>query len=157
MLTTWSTASRLGLPGITVLLFFWNKLKTTKWDIKFWLESDTLKPCFDIHFLRCHCVTYWRLNKMTVILQTTFFWMKMFVLRLRFYWNRFLTVQVTIRQYLHGWWIGAVQDDMFYLNQFDNDLLTTNGLTGSQWVTFRVYDSLSTINATYSLPRNSYD
>ena len=59
---------------------------------------------------------------MAAIFQTTFWngfsWMKMFEYRLKFHWNLFLRVQLTIFQHWFRWWLGAVQATSHYLNQW---------------------------------------
>ena len=58
---------------------------------------------------------------MDAISQTTFSnalsWMKMFEFRLKFHWNLFPRVQLTIFQHWFRWWLGAVQATSHYLNQ----------------------------------------
>ena len=54
--------------------------------------------------------------------QTTFSnafsWMKIYEFRLRFHWNLFLRVQLTIFQHWFRWWLGADQAASHYLNQW---------------------------------------
>ena len=63
-------------------------------------------------------LTHWGRDKMGAISQTTFSiafsWMKMFKYRLKFHWNVFLMVQLTIFQH----WLDAVQATNHYLNQW---------------------------------------
>ena len=66
-------------------------------------------------------LTHWGRDKMDAISQTTsssaFSWMKMFEFRLKFQWNLFLGVQLTIFQHWFRWWLGSVQATNHYLNQ----------------------------------------
>ena len=59
---------------------------------------------------------------MAAISQTTlsnsFSWMKMSEFRLKFHWNSFHRVQLTIFQYWFRWWLGAVQATSHYLKQW---------------------------------------
>ena len=67
-------------------------------------------------------LTHWDRDKMNAILQMTFpsafSWMKMYYFRLRFHWNLFVGVQLTIFQYWFRKWLVAVQATSHYLNQW---------------------------------------
>ena len=67
-------------------------------------------------------LTHWGRGKMDAISQTTFSnefsWMKMYEYRLKFHWNLFLRVQLTIFQHWFRYWLGAVQATSHYLNQW---------------------------------------
>ena len=67
-------------------------------------------------------LTHWGWDKMTTIFQTTFSIafssMKMCEFRLRFHWNLFLSVKLTIFQHWFRWWLGADQGTSHYLNQW---------------------------------------
>ena len=67
-------------------------------------------------------LTHWGRDKMNAISQTTFSsafsWMKMFEFRLKFHWNMFLRVQLTIFQHWLRLWLGAGQATSHYLNQW---------------------------------------
>ena len=66
--------------------------------------------------------THWGRDNMDAISQTTFssafLWMKMLKFLLRFLWNLFLRVQLTIFQHWFRLWLGAVQATSHYLNQW---------------------------------------
>ena len=73
--------------------------------------------------IQVYCyLTHWGRDKMDAISQTTFSrafsWMKIFEFRLKFHWNLFLRVQLTIFQHWFRWWLGAVQATSHYLNQW---------------------------------------
>ena len=78
------------------------------------------------HAHMCHLasneLTHWGRDKMPAISQTTlsnsFSWMKMLEFRLKFHWNLFLRVQLTIFQHWFRWWLGADQATSHYLNQW---------------------------------------
>ena len=65
---------------------------------------------------------HWDRDKMDAISQTTFSnafsWMKMFEYRLKFHWNLFIRVQLTIFQHWFRQWLGTVQATSHYLNQW---------------------------------------
>ena len=67
-------------------------------------------------------LTHWGRDKMDTISQTTFSsalsWMKMLEFRLKFHWNMFLRVQLTIFQHWFRQWLGAGQATSHYLNQW---------------------------------------
>ena len=67
-------------------------------------------------------LTHWGRDKMDAISQTTFssafLWMKLLEFLLRFLWNLFLRVQLTIFQHWFRLWLGAVQATNHYLNQW---------------------------------------
>ena len=67
-------------------------------------------------------LTHWGRGKMDAISQTTFSnefsWMKMYEYRLKFHWNLFLRVQLTVFQHWFRYWLGAVQATSHYLNQW---------------------------------------
>ena len=89
-------------------------------------------------------LTHWGRDKIDAISQTTFWstfsWMKMFEFRLKFHWNLFLRVQLTIFQHWFRYWLGAVQATSHYLNQWWLDYrriyapLGLNELTDTLWV-----------------------
>ena len=66
-------------------------------------------------------LTHLSLDKMSAILLTTFsnvfLWMKKHEFRLKFQWNLFLRVQLTIFQHWFRYWLGADQVTSHYLNQ----------------------------------------
>ena len=66
-------------------------------------------------------LTYWGRKKMAAICQTTFSnafsWMRMYEFRLKFHWNLFHRVQLTISQHWFRWWLGAGQATSQCLNQ----------------------------------------
>ena len=67
-------------------------------------------------------LTHWGRDQMDAISQRTFSnpfsWMKMFEYRLKFHWNVFSEVQLTIFQRWFRYWLGAVQATSHYLNQW---------------------------------------
>ena len=69
-----------------------------------------------------HMLTHWCWDKMDAISQTTFrstfSWMKMFEIRLKFHWSLFLRVQLTIFQHWFRKWLGAVQVTTHFRNQW---------------------------------------
>ena len=66
-------------------------------------------------------LTHWGRDKKDAISQTTFSnafsWMKLLEFWLKFHWNLFLRVQLTIFQHWFRYWLGAVQATSHYLNQ----------------------------------------
>ena len=58
---------------------------------------------------------------MAAISQTTcsnaFSWMKVFEFKIKFHWNTFLGVQLTICQHWFRWWLGPIQVTGHFLNQ----------------------------------------
>ena len=73
-------------------------------------------------YLWYQVLTHWGRDKMAAIFQTTFSngfsWMKMFEFRLKFHWNLFLRVQLTISQHWFRQWLGDDQATSHYLNQW---------------------------------------
>ena len=67
-------------------------------------------------------LTHWGRDKIAAIAQMTFShafsWMKMYELRLKFHWNLFPRVQLTILQHWFRQWLGAVQATNHYLKQW---------------------------------------
>ena len=67
-------------------------------------------------------LTHWCRDKMDAIYQTTFSiafsWMKIYKFRLRFHWNLFLGVQLTIFQHWFRWWLGTDRATSHYLKQW---------------------------------------
>ena len=65
-------------------------------------------------------LTHWGRDKMAAVFQTTFSnafsWMKMCEFRLRFHWNLFPMVQLTISQHWFRLWLGADQATSHDLN-----------------------------------------
>ena len=82
--------------------------------------------CFEPPFLdrtSCALLTHWDRDKMDAISQTrlsnAFSWMKMLQLRLKFHWNLFLRVRLTIFQHWFRKWLGGTdQATSHYLNQW---------------------------------------
>ena len=70
--------------------------------------------------------------------QTTFsnafLWKKMFKFWLRFHWNVFPRVQLTILQHRFRWWLGIKQATSHYLNQWCPRLPMHICVTQPQWV-----------------------
>ena len=70
----------------------------------------------------CPVLTHWGQDKIDTILQmlfsSTFSWMKMSELWLKFHWSLFLRVQITIFQHWFRKWLGAIQVTSHYLNQW---------------------------------------
>ena len=67
-------------------------------------------------------LTHWGWDKMIAILQTTFSnafsWMKMHGFWLRFHWNSYLRVQLTIFQHWIRYWFGAAHATSHYRKQW---------------------------------------
>ena len=62
-------------------------------------------------------------------------WMKMYEFRLRFHWNLFLRLELTISQHWFRWWLGANQATSHYLSEpIMVGLLTHICVTRPQWV-----------------------
>ena len=59
-----------------------------------------------------------RQNGRQKILSNTLSWMKMYEFQLRFHWNLFLRVKLTIFQHWFRLWLGADQGTCHYLNQW---------------------------------------
>ena len=68
-------------------------------------------------------LSHWGGDKMAAMSQKTyssaFSWMKMLKFRFEFHRSLFLRVQLTIFQHWFGWWLGADQATIHYLNQLD--------------------------------------
>ena len=66
-------------------------------------------------------LTHLPLDKMAAVLADDIFkcifWTKMVIFRLKFYWNLFPEVQLTINQHWFRWWLGTEQATSHYLNQ----------------------------------------
>ena len=93
----------------------------------------------DVYVLVTACtLTHWGRDKMGAIFQTTvpnaFSWMKIYEFRLKFHWNLFPGVQLTIFQHWFRWWLGADKATSHYLNQRWYSLLTHICVTRPQWV-----------------------
>ena len=77
-------------------------------------------PC--IHKNQSKSLKHWGRDKMDAISQTTFSsafsWMKMFEFWLKFHWNLFIRVKLTIFHYWFRLWLGADQATSHYLNQW---------------------------------------
>ena len=75
-----------------------------------------------LHLPGANELTHWGRDKMAAILQTTysnaFSWMKMYKFWLRFHWNFFPRVQITIFHHCFRWWLGAGQAPSHYLKQW---------------------------------------
>ena len=80
-----------------------------------------------------YCVNTQGRDKMNAIFQTTFsnvfYWMKIYEFRLKFHWNLFLRVKLTIIHHWFSSWLGAVQATNHYLNRWCLDY-------------WRIYESL---------------
>ena len=88
------------------------------WWQLFWFTLLWWNNIFGTYFR----ITHWSRDKMAAIVQTIFsdefFWMKIYEFRLRFHWNLFLRVQLTISQHWFRSWLSANQATSHYLNQW---------------------------------------
>ena len=78
---------------------------------------------------------YWSPDKMANIWQTTFSDVsqrKTFEIRIKFHWNMFVRVSLTICRHWYKWWLGAEQATSHYLNQWWPTLLLCFCITRSQ-------------------------
>ena len=97
--------------------------KSTK-RIRFEPVRDAVKCSYSksCHHKLMTCLTHWGHDIMDAISQTTFSsafsWMKMFEFRLKYHWNLFLRVQLTIFQHWFRQWLGTDQVTSHYLNQW---------------------------------------
>ena len=103
------------------------------------VDSFTVLHSFDSrHFAWNSVLIHWGRDKMAAIFQTTFWnafsWMNMYEFRLKFHWNLFLRVQLTISQHWCRWWLGPSQATSHYLNPWWYSLLTHICVTWPQWV-----------------------
>ena len=73
------------------------------WSNRISVLPPLLLLCLILRYMLTMCLTYWGRDKMVAIFQTTFsnafFLMEMYEFRLRFHWNLFLMVQLTIFQH----------------------------------------------------------
>ena len=90
------------------------------------LDLATSGSAFDIssHFTwEWYPITHWGRNKMAAISKKTFsnqfYWIKMYEFFLKFHWNLFLSVRLTIFQHWFKWWLRAGQATSHYLNQWE--------------------------------------
>ena len=85
--------------------------------VDFWIWWCGYFVMFTLYML-----THWGRDKMAAIFQTTFSdefsWMKMYKFRLKFHWNLFPRVQLTIFQHWFRKWLGAGQATSHYLKQW---------------------------------------
>ena len=99
-------------------------------------ESQYQSNCFE----KKTVLTHWGRDEMDAISQTpfsnAFSWMKMLEYRLKFQWNLFLRVQLTIFQHWFRLWLGAGQATSHYLNQWWSSLLTHICVSRPQWVNY---------------------
>ena len=119
-----------------------------------WIKAITINTADLIRMqlnLSCPGLTHWGWSKMAAIFQTTFSnafsWMKMYEFRLRFHWNFFPRVQITVFHHCFRQWLGVGQATGHYLKQW--------------WlVDWRIYASLGlnelrTTGRALSWPKNS--
>ena len=75
-----------------------------------------------VMFVSCTKLTHLDRDKMAAKFLTTisnaYSWMKLYKFRLRFHWNLFPRVKITIFQHWFRWWLGAGQATSHYLNQW---------------------------------------
>ena len=85
-------------------------------------QWNALQIISNFQYILLTVLTHWGLDEIDAILQTTFSnafsWMKMYEFRLRFHWNLFPGIQLTIFQHWFRWWLGADQATSHYLNQW---------------------------------------
>ena len=103
--------------------------------------------------------THWGQDKMAAISQTTlsnsFSWMKMLEFRLKFHWNLFHRVQLTIFQHWFRWWLGVIQVTSHYLKQWwlvhrrIYESLALNELRHINWQKSYVWFTTSAVNTHY--------
>ena len=85
-------------------------------------QSDLKRMTYIMLVFKNKRLTHWGRDKMAAVSQTTlsngFSWMKKLEFRLRFQWNFFLRIQLTIIQHWFNYWLGAGQATSHYLKQW---------------------------------------
>ena len=103
----------IAIPGKTVFLIETAPRPQRNSQHSGWLKSQAIFMTRSFFFL-----IHWGQDKTDAIFPNAFSWMKMYELWLKFQWNLFWWVQLTIFQLWFRWWLGIDQAISHYLNQW---------------------------------------